>query len=110
MELKIQRNGSTLIKRESNTNKKVNGKKPPRKLRMIWESMKRIWHEARRQQKKIKKKTLSYLKEKITRTVNYKTKVKHLPEGTEDWKPGHIPTYMSKLTRNQASIIFQGIT
>ncbi len=68
---------------------------------MIWELMKRIWQEARRQQKKkIKKKTLSYFKEKITRSGNYKMKVQHLLEGREDCKAGH--------KQKQASIIFQG--
>ncbi len=53
------------------------------------------------------KKTLSYLKEQITRSGNYKMKVQHLLEGMEDWKPGHRPIYISKPTRHQVSTIFQ---
>ncbi len=49
-------------------------------------------------------KILSYFKE------NEKTKVQYLLEGKWDWKSVHIPAYMSKLTRNQASIVFQGRT
>ncbi len=58
----------------------------------------------------IKNKNLSYLKEKMKRTGNEKTKVRYLLEGKGDRKPGHRPVYISKLTRNQASIIFQGRT
>ncbi len=57
-----------------------------------------------------RKKTLSYFKEKITRIGNDKTKIQYFLEGRGGWKQGHIPEYMNKLTRNQASIIFQGRT
>ncbi len=51
-----------------------------------------------------------FFKEKITRTGNGKIQIEYLLEGRGDWKPGHRPEYMNKLTRNQASIIFQGRT
>ncbi len=65
-----------------------------------------LWNNNKKN--KIKNKTLSYFKETITRSGNYKTKVEHLLEVREDWKPGQRPTYMSNRTRNQTSIIFQG--
>ncbi len=98
MEIRIQINGITLMKRAINKQTK-NGRKKKKKskLRMIWQIDEKDWQEARRQHKKqIKKKALSCFNEKITWSGNYTMKYIYLKE-REDWKPGHRPTYMSNL-------------
>ena len=57
-----------------------------------------------------KEKTLEYFKEKINREGNRKSKVRHLINGTQEWKPGERKKYMDKMSRNESSTIFKART
>lgn len=61
-------------------------------------------HEVKRQ---VQKKSEAYFKEKITMEGSTKSKVQHLLQGRNNWKPGIREEYMSKLGRDQASLIFK---
>ena len=58
-----------------------------------------------------KKDTLNKLehefKKRIDKESEQKSKIKFLRNGNGDWTPGKRQTYLSKLTRNEASTIFQ---
>ncbi len=58
----------------------------------------------------IKNKTEDYLKKKLEREGNGKSKVRHLMEGTRTWEAGRRREYMEKMNRKQCSIIFQSRT
>ena len=60
--------------------------------------------------KSINKKAMTYFQQKITQEGKDKSKVQHLLSGRENWQPGKRPEYMNKLTRKQASTIFQART
>ncbi len=46
-------------------------------------------------------------KEKLNTDSQDKSKIKHLLDGTGDWKPSHRKPYLNRLTRNEASTIFK---
>jgi hypothetical protein len=58
----------------------------------------------------IKKKTGQHLKQKLEVQGREKSKIKHLLEGIKAWEPGKRKEYMEKMTRTQASLIFQART
>ena len=111
MELRIQMKGSDLIKRVVNSNQKNGWKQKTKEIKDemgITEEDTTGGKEATKN--KIKKKALKFFKEKLTRRGRDKSKIQYLIQGRGDWKPGHRSEYMSKLTRNQVSMIFQGQT
>jgi hypothetical protein len=60
--------------------------------------------------KKIQKRVKTAFKKTIEESGEQKTKVKYLKENKGRWKAGVRETYMNKLTRHQASIIFRART
>ena len=57
--------------------------------------------------KELEKKLDEQFRTRTNRTSLEKTKVKHLLDGIDEWKPGERQTYLSKLKRKEASIIFK---
>ncbi len=48
----------------------------------------------------VRKKTMEYFKKTIEKEGKDKSKVQYLLKRKPEWKPGKIPHYMNKLTRN----------
>ena len=59
---------------------------------------------------KVKKHIRRCFKTETEKSADGKSKIQFLLQGRKDWTPGKRPAYMSKLTRNQTSIIFKART
>ena len=59
---------------------------------------------------KTKAKVRENLKSRLEETALNKSKVTHLKALNPQWKPGERQTYLNKLTRNEASLIFKART
>ncbi len=59
---------------------------------------------------KIKQQTILYQKNRMIIESNEKSKVKHLLEGMESWRPGKRSKYLNILKRHEASILFKART
>ena len=58
----------------------------------------------------IKRKTIEKFKERITETLQDKSKMRYFSEGKTEWQLGTRAKYMNELTRKQVSLIFRART